>query len=102
MLGRLEKFMAMAKLTIDLPEALWQELETTNQAFLLEIIEKGLRAQKIERALAQYTQGDLSFGAAANFAGVSQAELAIQARAHSIEPLMSPETLAEELQGITR
>ena len=43
--------MSTEALTIAIPTALAQELSSTNQEFLVEILERGLRALKIERAL---------------------------------------------------
>ncbi len=37
-------------LTITIPAALAQELDSTNQEFLIEVLERGLCALKIERA----------------------------------------------------
>jgi hypothetical protein len=84
-------------LTITIPAALAQELDATNQEFLIEVMERGLRALKIERALERYACGGMSFAAAAQEAGVSQSELARHAYAQGMEPPSSAETLAEEL-----
>lgn len=89
--------MATEALTIPVPAALAQELDTLSQEFLVEVLERGLRALKIERALERYAQGGVSFGAAAHQAGVSQSELARHAYARGMEPPFSAETLAEEL-----
>ena len=48
-------------------------------------------------ALDQYARGGISFGAAAEQAGVSQSELARHAYARGMEPPFSAETLAEDL-----
>ena len=89
--------MSTEALTITIPTALAQELSSTSQEFLVEILERGLRALKIERALERYARGGISFGAAAHQAGVSQSELARHAYARGMEPPLSVETLAEEL-----
>lgn len=83
-------------LTITIPAALAQELDSTSQEFLIEVLERGLCALKIERALERYARGGISFGAAAHQAGVSQSELARHAYARGMEPPFSAETLAEE------
>jgi hypothetical protein len=83
--------------TITIPAALAQELDATNQEFLIEVVERGLRALKIERALERYARGGMSFAAAAEEAGVSQSDLARHAYAQGMEPPSSAETLAEEL-----
>ena len=84
-------------LTITVPPALARELDATSQEFLVDLLERGLRALKIEQVLDRYAQGRMSFGAAAYRAGVSQSELARHAYARGMEPPSSPETLAEEL-----
>jgi len=84
-------------LTLSVPTSLARELESTSQEFLVEVLERGLRELKIERALERYARGGISFGAAAHQAGVSQAELARYAYARGMEPPSSAETLAEEL-----
>jgi len=89
--------MSAHSLTLELPELLAEELRTANQDFLLEILERGLRELKIERALRLYARGGYSFGAAAEHAGVSQSELARHAYAQGMEPPFSAETLSEEL-----
>jgi predicted HTH domain antitoxin len=89
--------MSVETITLQLPESLARELSAANQALLLNILERGLRELKIDQALEQYRQGGLSFGAAAQQAGVSQSELARQAYARGMEPSFSPESLAEEL-----
>jgi len=83
--------------TLNIPDSLARELETANQEFLIELLERGLQAVKIERALEQYTRGGISFGAAAHQAGISQSELARHAYARGMEPPFSAATLAEEL-----
>ena len=41
----------MTPLTLNLPDTLAQELGTANQELLLELLERGLREKKIDRAL---------------------------------------------------
>ncbi|MBL7164804.1 MAG: UPF0175 family protein [Anaerolineales bacterium] len=84
-------------MTLTIPASLAQELDSAGQEFFVEVLERGLRDLKIERALARYSQGGLSFGAAARQAGVSQSELARYAYARGMEPPFTTETLAEEL-----
>lgn len=83
--------------TLNIPDSLARELETANQEFLIELLERGLQALKIERALEQYARCGISFGAAAHQAGVSQSDLARHAYARGMEPPYSEETLAEEI-----
>lgn len=89
--------MTAQTLTMKLPEKLVKELDIANQEFLVEVLERGLQAIKIDRALERYMRGDMSFGAAAQWAGITQADLARHAYSRGLEPLYSPETLAEEL-----
>jgi hypothetical protein len=83
--------------TLKIPDYLVRELKTANKDFLIELLERGLYALKIERALDQYARGGISFGSSAQQAGVSQSELARHAYARGMEPPFSAETLAEEL-----
>jgi len=83
--------------TLNIPDSLARQINTANQDFLIELLERGLHALKIERALDQYARGGISFGAAAQQAGISQSELARHAYARGMEPPFSDETLAEEL-----
>lgn len=89
--------MATESITLELPATLVQELNTAGQEFVIEILERGLRELKIERALERYSRGGISFGAAAQQAGISQSELARYAYARGMEPFFSAETLMEEL-----
>jgi hypothetical protein len=89
--------MAETSLTLTLPNALAREFESLNQDFLLELLERGLREMKIDRALNLYRRGGISFGATAERAGISQSELARHAYARGLEPPVSSEMLAEEL-----
>lgn len=89
---------AMPKsLTLTIPESLARKLVSMGEGLLIDLLERGLREFKIEQALARYGQGGISFGAAAQQAGVSRSELARQACARGMEPPCSTETLAEEL-----
>lgn len=90
--------MSGKELTITIPAELARELDSTSREFLVDILERGLREFKIERALDRYARGGVSFGAAAHQAGVSQSELARYAYARGMEPPFSAETLAEELE----
>lgn len=83
--------------TLTLPPALTAEFPTLNQEFLLDLLERGLKQLKIERALTRYAQGRISFGAAADLAGISQSDLSRQAYARGMEPPFSVATVQEEL-----
>lgn len=84
-------------LTLTLPAPLARELGSATQDFLADLLARGLREVKIERALDRYARSGMSFGAAAQEAGVSESELARYAYARGMEPPFSAETLAEEL-----
>ncbi len=83
-------------LTLTLPAPLAQELRSATQDFLVDLLARGLREVKVERALDRYACGGISFGAAAQLAGVSQNDLARYAYARGMEPPFSLQTLAEE------
>jgi hypothetical protein len=89
--------MSAETVTLTLPAPLAQELGSATQEFLAALLERGLREVKVERALERYARGGMSFGAAAEQAGVSQTELSRFAYARGMEPPFSAETLAEEL-----
>jgi predicted HTH domain antitoxin len=82
---------------IDLSDRLAAEPEQIGREHLTELLERGLKAFRIDRALDQYADGAISFGAAARLAGVTQGELARHAYARGIEPSTSEEMLHEEL-----
>jgi len=84
-------------LTLTLPAPLAHELGSATQDFLADLLARGLREVKVERALERYARGGISFGAAAQQAGVSQTQLARYAYARGMEPPTSEETLDEEL-----
>lgn len=88
--------MTQETLTLRLPASLIRELGSASQDFLADLLERGLRDLRIERALERYAQGGISFAAAAAAAGVLQAELARYAYARGMEPPYSAATLAEE------
>ena len=90
--------MAPEAVTLNIPDRLAQELKSANEDFLIEVLERGLKSMKIDRALEQYARGGMSFGAAAYQAGLSQSKLARHAYACGIEPPCSDDTLAEELR----
>ena len=84
-------------LTLSLPAPLAHELGSATQDFLADLLARGLREVKVERALERYARGGMSFGAAAQQAGVSQTDLSRFAYARGMEPPFSAQTLAEEL-----
>lgn len=82
-------------LTLTLPAPLAQELRAATQDFLVDLLARGLQEVRVERALDRYACGGMSFGAAAQLAGVAQDDLARYAYARGLEPPISQETLAE-------
>jgi predicted HTH domain antitoxin len=93
----MELAMAKESITLELPATLAQELSAAGQEFVIDLLERGLRELKTERALERYSRGKISFGAAAQEAGISRSELARYAYARGVEPIFSGETLKEEL-----
>ncbi len=89
--------MSTKAVTVTVPPSLAEYFEAASSEFVAEILERGLRQWRIERALERYAARDVSFGAAAEQAGVSQGELSRQAYARGMVPPISTETLAEEL-----
>ena len=71
--------------------------EAASGEFVAEILERGLTQWRIEKALERYAARNISFGAAAEQAGVSQGELSRHAYARGAVPPFSAETLTEEL-----
>ena len=88
---------AAKPLTLTIPDVLADELKSVSEDYLLELLERGLREVKIDRALELYGRGGMSFGAAAERAGVSIPELARSAYARGLQPPFSSKTLREEL-----
>ncbi len=85
-------------ITLKLPAHLAREIKAAGQAVMTDLLQRGLRDLHIEQALAQYQRGEMSFGAAAAQAGLTQSEMAAHAYARGLEPPYSEKTLAEELQ----
>jgi len=48
-------------LTVTVPAALARELDLASEDFFVQVLERGLRDLKIERALEHYAQGGMSF-----------------------------------------
>ncbi len=89
--------MSTKAVTVTVPPSLAEYFEAASSEFVAEILERGLRQWRIERALERYAARDVSFGAAAEQAGVSQGEFSRHAYARGMVPPFSTETLAEEL-----
>jgi len=64
---------------------------------LQELVLLGLQQLKIQEALLLYARGLVSFGRAAELAGLSEKEMIRQARAAGVEPGCSEDMVREEL-----
>ncbi|HYO12297.1 MAG TPA: nucleotidyltransferase family protein [Thermoanaerobaculia bacterium] len=60
-------------------------------------VRRGSRERRISRALETYRQGGVTFGAAAESAGISRSDLARSAHARGMKPPFSTQTLLEEV-----
>lgn len=83
--------------TIEVPATLASELASADQALVNDLLQRGLRDLHIERALAQYQEGRISFAAAAELAGISLANFSRAAYAKGIEPEFDAAMVDEEL-----
>jgi predicted HTH domain antitoxin len=90
----LEKGAIMAKTVIDISDDKLSELEPYKDR-LGELLLLGLSQIKIQEVLLLYQRGLLSFGRAAELAGLSEQEMIRQARAFGVVPRWS-EKMAEE------
>ena len=86
----------MAKATIEIPEDRLPELEAYKDR-LGELLLLGLSQVKIQEALLLYRRGSVSFGRAAELAGLPEQEMVQQARAAGIEPHWTEAMVEEEL-----
>jgi len=84
----------MAKTIIDISDDKLSELEPYKDR-LGELLLLGLSQIKIQEVLLLYQRGLLSFGRAAELAGLSEQEMIRQARAFGVVPRWS-EKMAEE------
>lgn len=86
----------MAKTTVEIPDNRLGELDGYKDR-LGELLLLGLSQIKTQEALYLYKRGLVSFGRAAELAGLSRKELMRQARANGIEPRWSEKMVEEEL-----
>lgn len=89
------------KIVLEAPESVAQGSAIRTQDFLAEVLQRGLRETRIERALSHYQFGDMSFVAAVDAAGVSQSVLARYAYGSNIELPFNTELLTEEMSILT-
>jgi hypothetical protein len=85
------------RVTVEVPAALAEELAAAGQQMIADLLQRGLRDLRIEQALERYKLGGMSFAAAAEQAGVTQAELARAAYVRGFEPPYDPTMAVEEL-----
>lgn len=87
-----------------MPKTVWKitddmlkNLDIGSKGELLEVLSEGLRQVKIKRSLRLYQEGHISFGRAAELAGIREDELAVEANARGMEPATSEKTTQEEI-----
>ncbi len=86
----------MERVTLEIPDELAGELHI-DQARVKELLLLGFSQIKIQEALLLYKRGIVSFGRAAEIAGVSERELVRYARMYAIHPRSDETMLREEL-----
>lgn len=86
----------MERITLEIQDELVRELHI-DQARVKELVMLGFSQIKIQEALTLYKRGIISFGRAAEIAGVSEREMIRHARANSIRPRWDEQMLREEL-----
>ena len=86
----------MERITLEIPDELAAELHI-DQAKVKELVMLGFSQLKIQEALTLYRRGIVTFGRAAEIAGISERELIRQARANAIRPRWDEDMLREEL-----
>lgn len=85
----------LEKITLEIPAELAHELHAAGQSFTTDLLQRGLRDLRIEQALSRYREGNVSFGAAAELAGISRSELAAQAYARGMQPPFNEDSLLD-------
>ncbi len=86
----------MAKQMIEIPDERLPELEGYKDR-LGELLLLGLSQVKIQEAVFLYQRGAVSFGRAAELAGLSEQELMRQARAFGVHPRWEEKMVEEEI-----
>ena len=86
----------MEHITLEIPDELASELHI-DQARVKELVLLGFSQLKIQEALTLYKRGIVSFGRAAEIAGLSERELVRHARTYAIRPRWDEEMRREEL-----
>jgi len=88
----------MAKTTVEVPDERLGELQAYKER-LGELLLLGLSQVKIQEALLLYQRGLISFGRAAELAGIPEQEMIRQARAFGVTPRWTEEMVKDELRG---
>jgi hypothetical protein len=86
----------MAKATVEIPDERFPELDAYKDR-LGELLLLGLSQVKIQEALLLYQRGLVSFGRAAELAGLSEQELMRQARAFGVYPRWTEKMVEDEV-----
>jgi predicted HTH domain antitoxin len=86
----------MEKFTLEISEATAEKLQPYRDK-LPELVLLGLQQLKIQEALLLYSRGLVSFGRAAEVAGISEEEMIRQAHAVGVQPRWSETMPQEEL-----
>jgi hypothetical protein len=87
----------MAKMIVDIPDERSPELEAY-KGRLGELLLLGLSQIRIQEALLLYQRGVVSFGRAAEVAGLSEQEMTRQAWAFGVHPRWTERMVEEELR----
>jgi len=86
----------MSKTTVEIPDECLKDLEPYGDR-LGELLLLGLSQMKIQESLVLYKRGLVSFGRAAELAGLPEQEMMCQARAFGVRPSWSEKMVEEEL-----
>jgi len=86
----------MDKVMIEIPPELVEEFKPY-QNRLREVFLLGLLQLKVQEALLLYRRGLISFGRAAELAGLSRQEMIRQARAFGVQPRWSEQMVQSEI-----
>ncbi|MDI6735896.1 MAG: hypothetical protein QME42_06855 [bacterium] len=87
----------MKTLRIEMPDTLAEEIKNTDNKYICQLIDLGIRQLKMENALVLLKKGGVSIGYVAGVAGVSEDEMATFAYVRGFAPTFSQQTLREEL-----
>lgn len=83
---------------LEISEDLIKEFNIEDTSNLKEIIETGIKQVKIEKALQQFKEGNISIAKAAELASISLREMMLQASARGMTPHYDKEMIEEETQ----